>query len=126
MNEKNDNKSVDESLLLLVKQKFPGEAPEEILDLLEQYGISPHENEALRVRKCIIHLSKGKKENLPSLVKQAKIDYRDIIVAAEYAPMAPNDAATALESLADILNQSGQQEEAAKLRIRAENLRKES
>lgn len=80
----------------------------------------------LRVRKCIILLSKGKKENLPSLLKQAKTDYRDIIVAAEYAPMAPNDAATALESLADILNQSGQQEEAAKLRIRAENLRKES
>lgn len=107
------------NLLKMVKEFFPLEKPEGILVLLQQYGDRPHEREVFRVRRNILKLSNGQKDRIASLVQQAKADYRDIIVCAEYEPIKKEEAVESLEVIADMLSRSGQEKEADLLKEKA-------
>ena len=115
----NDERAI---LLQIAMQIFPGENAEDILGLLEEYGNKAHEREVFRVRRNILKLSNGQKDRIPSLVKQAKTDYRDIIVAAEYEPVSKEEAAKSLEVIAEMLSRSGQEKEANLLREKAKKI----
>ena len=39
-----------------------------------------------RVLRCVVHLAGGKLEHLESAIHNAKLDWRDVIVSAEYEP----------------------------------------
>lgn len=110
-------------LLEMVTRLFPNENHLDILGLLEEYGNRAHEREVFRVRQNILKLSNGQKNRIPELVKQAKTDYRDIIVAAEYEPASKEEAAKSLEVIAEMLIRSGQEKEAEVLKKEAKKLK---
>jgi hypothetical protein len=51
---------------------------------LSRYGTEPYEREVDRVRLAILRLCEGRLERLAEWVAEAKNDYRDVLVAAEY------------------------------------------
>jgi hypothetical protein len=59
---------------------FPVELPAAVLALLDEYR--HHEKE--RVIRCILHLAEGRIERLRDLVESANLDYRDVVLWAEY------------------------------------------
>ena len=67
-----------------VVQHWPQVKPEEVMSILDQYGVESYEMECARVQLGILKLSEGQRERLPELVKSAKIDYRDLLAYAEY------------------------------------------
>jgi len=54
------------------------------MDLLNEYGTESHETGRARVQLGILKLSGGDREQLPDLVKMAKVDWRDVLAYAEY------------------------------------------
>jgi hypothetical protein len=72
---------VDESdVLRVVHREFSAENSDRVMHLLSGYtSDNPH-----RVRLAILKLAKGSIESIADLVRQAKSDYRDVLVAAEY------------------------------------------
>jgi hypothetical protein len=71
-------------VLRKIKKLWPDADPQEILDLLNEYGTGKYETGAERVQLAILKLSRGDRERLPELVKMAKTDFRDILAYAEY------------------------------------------
>jgi hypothetical protein len=67
-----------------VKRYWPDVDPQEIMAILDQYGAEGSETGRDRVHLAILKLSEGQLERLPDLVAAAKVDYRDIVAAAEY------------------------------------------
>ena len=55
-----------------------------VLELLDSYGVDPHERERERVQLDIVRLSAGSEEKLREYVTVAKHDYRDVLFWAEY------------------------------------------
>ncbi len=66
-----------------------------VLDLLDQYGIEPHEHEKERVQLAIMELSEGRQDKVRELVQAAKVDYRDVLAWKQLGPMSPSDGAKA-------------------------------
>ena len=71
-------------VLANVRQCFPDEDPENVMALLDLYGIESYEQERERVQIAIIKLSQGDLDNLRENVKAAKNDFRDVLAYAEY------------------------------------------
>lgn len=71
-------------VLRKIKKMWPDADPQEILDLLNEYGTESYETGRARVQLGILKLSGGDRERLPDLVKMAKVDWRDILAYAEY------------------------------------------
>ena len=71
-------------VLRKIKQMWPDADPQEILDLLNEYGTESYETGRTRVQLGILKLSRGDRERLPDLVKMAKVDWRDVLAYAEY------------------------------------------
>jgi hypothetical protein len=70
---------------MAVEGAWPSEAEQgEALAALALYGVAPHEREVPRVRLAIVKLSAGQIGRVRDLVKQAKQDYRDVLMWAEY------------------------------------------
>jgi hypothetical protein len=67
-----------------VKYYWPDIHPEQVMDILDQYGIGKFEQERARVQLAVLKLSEGRFERLPDLVKAAKGDFRDVLAWAEY------------------------------------------
>lgn len=63
---------------------FPGQSKNDVFDLLDLYGREEHEYEKERVQLAIIKLSRGDLAKLREYVNLAKIDYRDVLMSAEY------------------------------------------
>ncbi len=55
-----------------------------ILELLDSYGVDPHERERERVQLDIVKLSAGSEAKMREYVAVAKRDYRDVLFWAEY------------------------------------------
>ena len=68
----------------IVARLWPTADIEEIMDLLDEYGVESHEKGQPRVQLAILKLSEGERERLPNLVRMAKRDYRDVLAYAEY------------------------------------------
>lgn len=71
-------------VLRKIKKLWPGADPQEILDLLNEYGKGRYETGVERVQLAVLKLSRGDRERLPELVKMAKTDFRDVLAYAEY------------------------------------------
>jgi hypothetical protein len=63
------------------------------LELIDAYGVAPHEREINRVKREILAVSEGKLSRLPYFVACAKIDYRDVLTGARLAPMTEEEEA---------------------------------
>lgn len=63
------------------------------LELIDAYGVAPHEREVNRVKREILAVSEGKLSRLPYFVACAKIDYRDVLTGARLAPMSEEEEA---------------------------------
>ncbi len=62
-----------------MRAAFSGPDSEAANELLQQYGLEPHERERERVQLAIVELSAGDIEKLRYFVTVAKTDYRDIL-----------------------------------------------
>lgn len=67
-----------------IAQYWPDIDPQEIVDILDQYGTEPFEQGRARVHLAILKLSEGDKQRLAELVAMAKRDFRDVVAYAEY------------------------------------------
>jgi hypothetical protein len=67
-----------------IAQTWPDVDPQEILDILDEYGVENHERGRARVHLAILKLSEGNRDRLAELVRMAKRDYRDVLAYAEY------------------------------------------
>ena len=57
---------------------------EKVIEILDQYGTEPHEQEIVRVKVDILKLAGNSIEAVEKWVAIAKKDYRDILASAEY------------------------------------------
>jgi len=73
-----------ENVIKAISIAFPNEKTEQILKLLEIYGKEQYEYEKERVHLAILKLSNGDIKKLHDYLNLAKIDYRDVLMAAEY------------------------------------------
>ena len=73
-----------DDVLKAIKHLFPDENPEDILDLISEYGSEERDKEPHRVRLAILKISQGDMDQLLEAVDLAKTDYRDVLVGAEY------------------------------------------
>jgi hypothetical protein len=80
-----------EDVVASVRASFPEESRARALELLDTYGVAPHERERERVQLAILQLSEGKEEKLRQYVGVAKRDYRDVLFWAEYPEEAKID-----------------------------------
>ena len=71
-------------LIEKIQTYWPEDNRQEIIDLLDQYGVESYEKEVTRVQLAILKLCQGDRSQLQTLVKTAKTDYRDILAWAEY------------------------------------------
>jgi predicted enzyme involved in methoxymalonyl-ACP biosynthesis len=104
-----------------IAETFPQDRLEDVIALLDEYGTESHEPEITRVQFDIVKLSKGNLAELKNLVKQAKIDYRDILMWAE-SPLSPQEAALIINQLASWMEKDGKQELASELRRRSQRI----
>lgn len=58
---------------------------EEFLRLVDAFA-AKHPDFWDRVIRCVVYVSQGKIEQLESAIQLAELDWRDVIVAAEYVP----------------------------------------
>lgn len=73
----------------------------QVLSLLAQYGADYPESE--RVQLAILDLAKGQLSQVSTLVELARLDYRDVLLQAEYL----NDPFNLLQSLLQDLQGTG-------------------
>ena len=71
-------------VLLSIAHLFPNQDPVVIQSLLDAYGIESYERERQRVQIAILKLSDGSVDRLLDHIKAAKLDYRDVLLWAEY------------------------------------------
>jgi hypothetical protein len=67
-----------------VRNNFPPEEQDEVLEILSFYGRENFEREQERIFLAILNLSKGSLEAVWELVDTAKRDYRDVLFWSEY------------------------------------------
>ena len=73
----------DEIIETALKNKF-GIKKDKALKILKDYGTEPAHQEKNRVYLAAIKLSNGDLSQLENCIKTAKLDYRDILLLAEY------------------------------------------
>jgi hypothetical protein len=74
-----------EDVLAAAARDFPREDPASIMAILDLYGTEPAHRERERVQMDILVVSGGDMNKLLQYVDLARMDYRDVIVMAEYA-----------------------------------------
>ncbi len=67
-----------------VNKLFPQHKMDLILKILDDYGKEEYEYESSRVHLAILKCSEGELAKLREYVKHAKMDYRDVLLWAEY------------------------------------------
>jgi len=71
-------------VLSKVRQLFPQHDPDEILAILDRYGVDPYENSPELVHLAILKLSEGNLDRLREHVETARRDFLDVRYPAEY------------------------------------------
>lgn len=77
-------RTIRRKVLEKVAQYWPGMDSQEIMSILDGYGVESHEQGRARVQLAILKLSGGERDRLEELVGMAKRDYRDVLAYAEY------------------------------------------
>ena len=73
-----------DEVVAVVQKTFPESNWENVIQLLDEYGVEPYERERERVQLAILKLSGGSEEKLREFLAVAKRDYRDVLFWAEY------------------------------------------
>ena len=73
-----------DGVLTKVARYWPDVNPQEIMTVLDEYGVNSSERGCVRVQLAILKLSNGQRDQLAELVRMAKRDYRDVVAYAEY------------------------------------------
>ncbi len=73
-----------EMIVKKIRQLFPQENGDSVMEILDSYGTEDWEREKERVQLAILKLSEGNLETLRADVAAAKRDYRDILAYAEF------------------------------------------
>ena len=81
-----------------VTRYWPDLDHQEIMSVLDQYGVESGEIGRARVQLAILKLSNGDVDRLADLVAMAKRDYRDVLAYAEY-PEAMNQGFVGMRDL---------------------------
>lgn len=68
----------------IVRRDFPAEMVPRIYKILGEYGGESYHRGIERVQMATLKLADGKEDALRSAMDAAKIDYRDVLAAAEY------------------------------------------
>jgi len=74
-----------EAVVAAARAAFPAVETTNVIDVLDLYGVEPHEVERERVQLAILALSAGNESKLLELVDVAKTDYRDVLAWLEQA-----------------------------------------
>ena len=77
-------RKISQAVLRKIKNYWPAEDPEKILNILRRYGQDKYEEESPRIQLAVLKLSEGDLEKLEEFVDLAKRDYRDVLAFAEY------------------------------------------
>ena len=84
-----------EDVLAKIVDVFPDRDPQSVLAILDRYGIEGHEQEQRRVQMAILKLcDEATAPDLEGTVKDAKQDFRDVLVWAESPHLSARSAAT--------------------------------
>lgn len=87
-------------VLRIARREFPDTAEDEVMAILDRYGVKPYQQERDRVQLAALKLAGGKLNELRRHIEVACTDYRDVLMAAEYPadalrhPGAPGDHKT--------------------------------
>jgi hypothetical protein len=81
-----------EEVLAAVRALFRTSDEATVLDILDLYGVEPHECERERVQVAVVALSGGNEEKLLYFVEAAKVDYRDVLYWHETGPLTPEQS----------------------------------
>lgn len=76
--------SLTERVREVVREQFDEGERDGVEALLATYGTEPCERETERVLLCVLKLARGDAGKVRELVACAKLDYRDVILWAEY------------------------------------------
>src|SRR5437868_8447353 len=72
-----------DEVVAVVQKTFPESNWENVIQLLDEYGVEPYERERERVQLAILKLSEGNEEKLREFIAVAKRDYRDVLFWAD-------------------------------------------
>lgn len=70
-----------EDVVEALKTQFPAEPLTSLLDLVDEYGRQPFEQDAEPIQVAAIRLSEGNIDRLREWIAEAKLDYRDVLMA---------------------------------------------
>jgi hypothetical protein len=98
-----------EQMIAAARAAFGEDALTDIVSVLDQYGIEKHEPERERVQLAIIALSGGDKERLLRYVRDAKIDYRDILAAQQLGPLSEDEGRKLQDAARALIGKWGKQ-----------------
>ena len=73
-----------DDVIAAIRASFAEDRWSHVTQLLDAYGVESHERERERVQLAIVKLSMGSEEKLREHVAIAKLDYRDILLWADY------------------------------------------
>jgi hypothetical protein len=68
----------------IVRRDFPPELFERVINILNGSGAEMRQRQSPRVQLAVLKLANGSMEKLLYQTEAAKIDYRDVLCAAEY------------------------------------------
>src|SRR4051812_43519579 len=68
----------------IVRRDFPSEDFATVIALLDEYGTERYETEKDRVQLAVLKNSAGSIDELLGQIQAAKMDYRDVLLWAEY------------------------------------------
>ena len=68
----------------IVRRDFPAGAVDEVLGILDQYESDHGPSARARVQLAALKLAAGNRDAVRTWVKEAQMDYRDVLAPAEY------------------------------------------
>lgn len=75
---------MEEDIAKYIKEKFEGEDAEIVSLRLKDYGSDSSRKGRNRLYRCILFLADGDLDKVDKYINLANIDFRDVIVPAEY------------------------------------------
>ena len=78
-----------------------------VLRLVDAYGVEPYERERERVQLAVLKLAAGSEERLAYYMSVAKLDYRDVLLWADFPEAARADAPELLRRTLELMKESG-------------------
>ena len=96
-----------DEVIAVAQKSFAKSAHARVIELLDAYGIEPHERERERVQLAVLKLADGNEDKLRQFVAVAKQDYRDVLFWADNPEQAKLDTPEKRERIKKMFEQFG-------------------